>query len=154
LYWGEEMNLEQELTYIQQDIPITSHLGVTIDSFDGNKIIINAPLEDNKNMHGTAFGGSQAAIGILTGWALIYLKLKQLGISNDLVIQKSSYDFKKPVTADFLSSCSFPSEAELSLFIKTLKEKGKARINLKAEIESEKGICGVHEGLYVVFLKS
>lgn len=147
------MNLEQELTYIQKHIPITSHLGVSINSLDDNKIIINAPLEDNKNLHGTAFGGSQAAIGILTGWALIYLKLKQLGISNDLVIQKSSYDFKKPVTADFTSTCCWPSNDELELFISTLKNKGKARISLTAEIESENGICGVHEGLYVVFLK-
>jgi len=147
------INLEQELTYIQQQIPITANLGIEIKSFDGNEIIITAPLAANKNLHGTAFGGSQAAIGILTGWALIYLKLKQLGIDNDLVIQKSEYDFKKPVTADFSYSCAFPSTAILESFIQTLKEKGKARLSLSAEVESEKGICGVHQGLYVVFLK-
>ena len=147
------MDLKQELIYIQQEIPITAHLGIDISSFNGEKIIITAPLELNKNLHGTAFGGSQAAIGILTGWALIYLKLKQLGITNDLVIQKSAYDFKKPVSADFTATCSFPSEDELALFLKTLKEKGKARITLIAEIESELGLCGLHEGLYVVFLK-
>jgi len=150
---GIEMDLEQELIYIQQHIPITAHLGVNISLFDGYNITVTAPLESNKNLHGTAFGGSQAAIGILTGWALIYLKLKQLGINNDLVIQKSTYDFKKPVTADFTATCSFPSEDELALFLKTLKEKGKARITLIAEIESELGQCGLHEGLYVVFLK-
>ena len=147
------INLESELAYIQQHIPITANLGVEIKSFDGNEIIITAPLEENKNLHGTAFGGSQAAIGILTGWALIYLKLKQLGINNDLVIQKSEYDFKKPVTADFISTCAFPSTDELTLFIQTLKEKGKARISLTAHIDSEHGLCGVHQGLYVVFLK-
>jgi len=147
------MDLQQELDYIQQHIPITANLGVEITSFDGDKIIISAPLEANKNLHGTAFGGSQAAIGILTGWALIYLKLKQLGINNDLVIQKSEYDFKKPVTADFTYTCAFPSVAILETFIQTLKEKGKSRISLTAEVESEKGICGVHQGLYVVFLK-
>lgn len=150
---GIEMDLEQELIYIQQHIPITAHLGVNISLFDGYNITVTAPLESNKNLHGTAFGGSQAAIGILTGWALIYLKLKQLGINNDLVIQKSTYDFKKPVTADFTATCSFPSEDELALFLKNLKEKGKARITLIAEIESELGQCGLHEGLYVVFLK-
>ncbi|NQY27190.1 MAG: YiiD C-terminal domain-containing protein [Piscirickettsiaceae bacterium] len=147
------LDLDSELEYIQKNIPITANLGVEIKSFDGNEIIITAPLEANKNLHGTAFGGSQAAIGILTGWALIYLKLKQLGINNDLVIQKSEYDFKKPVTADFTATCAFPSAEELELFITTLKEKGKARLSLTAEIESEKGLCGVHQGLYVVFLK-
>lgn len=147
------MDLEQTLIYIQQHIPITAHLGVKIMSFDGQKIVISAPLEPNKNLHGTAFGGSQAAIGILTGWSLIYLKLKQLGIENDLVIQKSSYDFTKPVTADFTASCQLPSASEFELFIKTLKEKGKARLSLTAEIESEKGVCGIHQGLYVVFVK-
>ena len=147
------LDLDSELEYIQKNIPITANLGVEIKSFDGNEIIITAPLEANKNLHGTAFGGSQAAIGILTGWALIYLKLKQLGINNDLVIQKSEYDFKKPVTADFTATSAFPSAEELELFITTLKEKGKARLSLTAEIESEKGLCGVHQGLYVVFLK-
>ena len=146
-------NLKTELAYIQQHIPITANLGVEIGSFDGDKIVITAPLEANKNLHGTAFGGSQAAIGILTGWALIYLKLKQLDIENDLVIQKSEYDFLKPVTANFTASCAFPNTDVLNEFIQTLKDKGKARISLRAEIESEKGLCGVHQGLYVVFLK-
>jgi len=148
------MDLEQALIYIQQHIPITAHLGVKIQSFDGQQIIISAPLKSNKNLHGTAFGGSQAAIGILTGWALIYLKLKQLGIDNDLVIQKSSYDFTKPVTSDFTATCELPNTAEFDVFIKTLKEKGKARLTLTAEIAAEKGRCGVHEGVYVVFLKA
>lgn len=147
------MNLEQELRSIQQNIPITSYLGVSISSFDGQTINISAPLEANKNLHGTAFGGSQAAIEILTGWALIYLKLKQLGIDNNLVIQKSSYDFTKPVTADFIATCQLPVPSEFELFVKTLKEKGKARLSLTAEIETEKGVCGIHQGLYVVFLK-
>lgn len=148
------MDLEQSLIYIQQHIPITAHLGVKIISFDEQKVIISAPLEANKNLHGTAFGGSQAAIGILTGWALIYLKLKQLGIDNDLVIQKSSYDFTKPVTSDFTASSQLPAPSEFELFIKTLKEKGKARLTLTAEIQSKSGVCGFHQGLYVVFLKS
>lgn len=148
-----DLDLQQTLIYIQQYIPITAHLGVKILSFDGRKVIISAPLELNKNLHGTAFGGSQAAIGILTGWTLIYLKLKQLGINNDLVIQKSSYDFTNPVTSNFTATCQLPKDVEFNLFIKTLKEKGKARLTLTAEIEAEKGICGIHEGLYVVFLK-
>jgi thioesterase domain-containing protein len=78
------MDLEKELIYIQQHIPITAYLGVDISLFDGDKILVTAPLECNKNLHGTAFGGSQAAIGTLTGWALIYLKLKQLRINNEL----------------------------------------------------------------------
>lgn len=148
------MELDQVLTYIQQHIPITRHLGVKIQSFDGQRVIISAPLEENKNLHGTAFGGSQAAIGILTGWSLIYLKLKQLGIENDLVIQKSSYDFTQPVTADFTATCQLPLASEFEFFLKTLKEKGKARLTLTAEIKSEKGVCGIHKGLYVVFLKN
>lgn len=147
------MDINHELRYIQQHIPITANLGVVIRSFDGQKIIISAPLAANKNLHGTAFGGSQAAIGILTGWSLIYLKLKQLGIDNDLVIQKSSYDFIKPVTADFTASCQLPTAAEFELFLDQLREKGKARLSLTVEIESEQGVCGIHQGLYVVFLK-
>lgn len=147
------MDLEQTLVYIQQHIPITAHLGVKIQSFDGQQIVISAPLKSNRNLHGTAFGGSQAAIGILTGWSLIYLKLKQLGIENDLVIQKSNYDFTKPVAADFTATSQLPNTIEFESFIKTLKEKGKARLTLTAKIESENVVCGIHQGVYVVFLR-
>jgi thioesterase domain-containing protein len=147
------MDLKSELNFIRQQIPITSNLGVKITDYDGQKISISAPLSANKNLHGTAFGGSQAAIGILTGWALIYLKLKQLGIPNDLVIQKSSYDFLKPVTADFMAECQLPTRTEFETFLQQLDEKGKARINLVAKLHSETGLCGVHNGLYVIFRK-
>jgi hypothetical protein len=69
------------------------------------------------------------------------------------MIQESAYDFKASVTADFTATWSIPSEDELSLFFNTLKEKGKARITLIAEIESELGQYGRHERLYGVFLK-
>ncbi len=147
------MDLNRELNFIKQQIPITSNLGVKITGFDGQKISISAPLLANKNLHGTAFGGSQAAIGILTGWALIYLKLKQLGIDNDLVIQKSSYDFLKPITADFNAYCQLPTESEFDEFLQQLEEKGKAKLNLTSELTSEKGRCGVHKGLYVIVRK-
>ena len=57
------------------------------------------------------------------------------------------------MTSDFTATCQLPNASEVELFVKTLKEKGKARLTLTAEIETEKGVCGIHQGLYVVFLK-
>jgi thioesterase domain-containing protein len=148
------MNLTEVNSYIHEHIPITSRFGATIESFDGEKVIISAPLKLNLNHRNTAFGGSISALGILSGWTLIFLKLKEKGIKNRLVIQKSSFDFLGPVDDDFQATCTMPKPEIWDKFIKTLTKYGRARITVKSKIESSSGSGGNHEGVYVsVILK-
>ena len=145
------MNIEiQEiLDYIHDHIPITSHLGAFIKQYDDESITIAAPLDLNINHRNSAFGGSLSAIAILSGWALLFVKLKQSGLQNRLVIQHSSFDFQSPATGDFEAVSKFPSSAELDRFIKMFKRKGKARITIKTDVYSGSEICGVNIGVYV-----
>jgi thioesterase domain-containing protein len=143
------MNLSEVTSYIHEHIPLTAHLGAVVDSFDGETVSISAPLKPNLNHRNTAFGGSISALGILSGWTLLFLKLKETGIKNRLVIQKSSFDFQDPIDDNFKASCSLPDNEIWEKFIRTLTKHGRARITVKSTIKSASGIGGEHEGAYV-----
>lgn len=143
------MDLSEITSYIHEHIPLTSHLGAVVDSFDSNSVTISAPLAPNLNHRNTAFGGSISALGILSGWTLLFLKLKESGIKNRLVIQKSSFDFQDPIDEDFCATCTLPDAATWEKFLKTLAKHGRARIAVHSRIESPSGAGGHHEGVYV-----
>ncbi len=129
------MNLPEITAYIHEHIPLTAHLGAAVDAFDGTSVVLSAPLRPNLNHRNTAFGGSISALGILSGWTLLFLKLRELGIRNRLVIQKSSCDFQDPVTDDFKATCNLPDSATWEKFIKTLTRHGRARITVSSKID-------------------
>jgi len=143
------MNLTEITSYIHEHIPLTSHLGARITAYDGRSITISAPLKPNLNHRNTAFGGSISALGILSGWALLFLKLRETNLRNRLVIQKSKFDFDDPIDDDFKATCILPEPEIWDKFIKTLSRHGRARIAVLSKIEDSCGIGGTHEGVYV-----
>jgi thioesterase domain-containing protein len=146
------MDLTEITSYIHDHIPITSHLGAEVESFDGEKVSLSAPLKPNLNHRNTAFGGSLSALGILSGWTLLFLKLKEKEIKNRLVIQKSSFDFFDPVDDDFIATCTLPDPETWEKFLRTLTKRGRARITVNSRIESPSGFAGNHEGVYVAIV--
>ena len=143
------MKLSEITSYLHEHIPLTSHLGAVVESYDGTTVCLWAPLAPNLNHRNTAFGGSISALGILSGWTLIFLKLRETGIRNRLVIQKSSFDFKDPIDNDFNATCTLPDLKTWEKFIQTLTRHGRARITVRSRIENSSGIGGTHTGVYV-----
>jgi thioesterase domain-containing protein len=146
------MNLDEINSYIHEHIPMTSYMGACVESYDGQNVVISVPLAPNLNHRNTAFGGSLAALGILSGWILLFLKLKENGIKNRLVVRKSSYDFTEPIEGDFMATCPMPAAEEWGHFMRTLKRRGRSRITLHSEIRSSSGPAGSHEGVYVALV--
>ena len=143
------MHLSEVNAYIHEHIPMTAAMGAWVESYDGRSVAVSAPLGPNLNHRNTAFGGSLAALGIVSGWVLLFLKLKECGIRNRLVIRKSAFDFLEPIDGDFSAVCSLPPEQEWEEFLHTLKRRGRSRITLQSEISGPSGPAGRHEGVYV-----
>lgn len=143
------IDIEEIQQYIHEHIPITSQLKAFIKHQEPGSISIGAPLAENINHRNSAFGGSLSAIGILSGWALIFVELKRRGLQNQLVIQRSSFEYLEPVTADFEAVSTFPSSIELDRFIKMFQRKGKARITIETKVLCGSTVCGVNAGVYV-----
>jgi len=144
-----EINLQETLDYVHEHIPITVQLGATISAYDGSSLTIAAPLAENLNHRQSAFGGSLSAIAILSGWALLFVKLKELGIHSRLVIQKTEFNFSSPVTADFESVSELPSTEKYDRFLTILNKKGKARLVVESQIICNGEVCGTHTGTFV-----
>ena len=143
------IDLNETIAYIHEQIPITAHMKTAITSYSGDALSIAAPLDANINHCSSAFGGSLSAVAILSGWALLHIKLKELQIETRLVIQKSAFEFLLPVTDAFTAISRMPSEGDYHRFLKIFNKKGMARIAIHSDVLCDNKLCGTHEGIYV-----
>jgi len=132
------------------EIPITGHIGIRVESYDGKRLVLSAPLKPNINHKATAFAGSLNSLVTLAGWGLIWLLLREWNISATTVIQDSACNYRRPVTRDFTATCVKPDEAELAYFARMLREKGRARLELQAEMRENDLVAVSFSGRYVV----
>lgn len=132
---------------LHSKIPITRAMGVKVEDYDGQRLILSAPLAENVNHLGTAFGGSLHALAVLSGYGLLWLELK--GVECHIVIRRSTISYERPVRGALRAICVRPHADVLEEFKKMFHQNGKARIALSATIEDQ-GETAVHfEGLFV-----
>jgi thioesterase domain-containing protein len=128
----------EELFY--DKMPITRALGVRVEEYDGRRLVLTAPLRENVNHLGTAFGGSLHALAVLSGYGLLWLELRDT--ESDIVIRDSSISYDRPVRDDIRAACVRPEEKMLDAFKRQYHQKGLARIVLTASIE-DSGVTAV-----------
>jgi thioesterase domain-containing protein len=135
--------------YLHAHIPITAAMGVTVLSVGAEGIRLSAPLAPNINHRQTVFGGSLATLAILAGWSLVHVRLRTLGVSARIVIQRETVDYTEPATTDFTAFCPAPDEAAWNRFIALLTRRGRGRLPLTATVESAGIVVATFTGEYV-----
>jgi thioesterase domain-containing protein len=90
----------------QNTIPLSQFMQLKISGFDGNELRCEAPIAPNINLHQTMFAGSIYALATLTGWGMLYLQLKALGLHGDQVLADANIKYLKPVAAEPEARCS------------------------------------------------
>lgn len=130
-------------------IPITRAMGVKVEDYGRERLTLSAPLAENINHLGTAFGGSQNALAVLAGYGLLWLELSDTECH--VVIRRSSISYDRPVRGALVrATCSSPGKEVLAEFKRSFQQKGKARVTLSAHIEDSEGKVAVRfEGTYV-----
>ena len=145
------MSQETELeSVLHEEIPLTRAMGVAVLEWSGSALRIGAPLTNNVNHKCTAFGGSLYVMAVLSGWGLLYVLLKQAGLSAHIVIQESHIEYTAPVTNDIVAECRLPADAALARLIKTFERKGRARIELNAVVMQAGEPAVTFKGRYVI----
>ncbi len=139
--------VEQIQELLRTKIPITRAMGVKVEAYDGERLILSAPLEANVNHLGTAFGGSLHALAVLSGYGLLWLELKDAECH--IVIRKSSISYERPVRGELRATCVRPDRQALEEFKQTFQQKGRARIALTATIEDQGETAVRFEGIFV-----
>lgn len=145
----KKMILEQTL---HQEVPLTGHMGVHVRDYDGQELTITAELQPNINIHGTAFGGSLYSICAITCWGLLHLKLEEVGLAAHSVLADAKVSYRYPVKNDIEARCRLPSAAEFDAYIEKVRDEGRARIELTAEVLTEKGTAMRFTAAYSTFI--
>jgi thioesterase domain-containing protein len=90
-----------------------------------------------------------AAIATLSAWTLLYLRLAAAGIEAQLVIQRSTMEYKRPIPGDFDAVCRFADEFAWERFRSTLERRGRARLTLTAHLVHAAQKVASFEGEFV-----
>lgn len=131
-------------------IPITRTMGIGVIEHRRNRVALKAPLGPNINHTGTAFGGSLSTLATLCGWALLHMLLVEQGLDATILIRKGTTTYLAPVHGDFEAICEVADNEILDELLNTLKRKGRAAIELAAEISMEDTPAVRFRGSYVV----
>lgn len=144
----EALRAELEATW-HRDIPLVTALATTIDSYDGTTLIVRAPLQPNRNLHGTAFAGSLYSVCVLTGWGATWLALREHRLEGSIVVATSSIDFRKAVSSDLVCRCQ-PDAAALAAALEQLRRDRRARLDLTCTLDQGAARAVTFTGTYAM----
>ena len=134
---------------IRARIPLTRHLGFSLERHTPGELILHAPLEPNINDKGTFFAGSQAALLALAGWALTTLEADRVAAGADVVAVESSLKHQAPAPFDARLTATAGNEA-LDHFRQRLHDKGRGKLPLAVTLNAPDGeVVTTYEGLYM-----
>lgn len=136
--------------FFENHLPITQFMKMDVESYDGETLILHAPLAPNINDKQTAFGGSLYNAAVMACWGMAYLKTLEANIECNQVVTKGCIEYKAPVTGDIRAICTAPSQKVIDQFIDHFKHKGRSRITLNAVIECSGKTAVEFEGTYAI----
>jgi thioesterase domain-containing protein len=124
------------------DIPMARAMQLKLQTYDGNRLTLGAPLEPNINDKGCAFGGSLVSLMTLAGWGLVVLKLRDLGRDCDVYVQDSTVRYLAPVWADFVANARLADGESWDEFDTALKTRGRGRVIVECNVPTgERDAC-------------
>jgi thioesterase domain-containing protein len=134
-----------------REIPIVAAMGMVAERYDGESLTVRAPLEPNRNVHGTTFAGSLYSACVLTGWGGIWLALRERGQTGVIYATDSTIQYRKGVLGEVMCRCALDSVARAAL--DQLPAAGRASLELTCTIESNNKLAVNFTGRYVVHAK-
>ncbi|KAF7598067.1 MAG: thioesterase [Candidatus Dactylopiibacterium carminicum] len=135
--------------YLHTHIPLSAAMQVMVQHASADMVELQAPLEPNVNHRGTAFGGSIATLATLAGWSLLRIRLDGMEPLPHLVIQHQEMHFSAPIIGPLLTRARFPAGTDWAAFLAMLENRGRARLQLTAEVLSGTQPAARMEGLFV-----
>ena len=143
------MPVDHTERYLHVNIPLSAAMGVRVRVATPHEVVLWAPIAPNINHNRTVFGGSGAVLATLSAWTLLHLRLQHAGIHGQLVIQRSSMEYERPIPGDFEAACRFADESAWNRFRVTYERRGRARLTLAADLRHDAQSMGSFSGDFV-----
>lgn len=151
------MSLEealQELREYCRGMPPVAAMQVEVEGMRGDALRLTAPLSANVNDKGNAFGGSLTSLMTVAGWGLVTLKLRVAGLKAEVYVADSQIRYLAPLYGDLVAEAVFAEGQAWDLFVDTLVQRGRARIQVDARVLlPEGGLATTLSGRYVAIAK-
>jgi thioesterase domain-containing protein len=128
------------MQFLRERIPLSTAMAIEVVAADPDGVTLGAPLEPNINHRDTVFGGSAAAVAILSAWGLLFLRLRDEYPDATIVIQRHMMRHLRPITGAFTSSSFLAEPGAWDRFVTTYRRRKMARISVKASLR-----CGGEE---------
>lgn len=133
-------------------IPISAHMGIAVESYDGNSLVLSAPLSNNINHQQSGFGGSLFSVAALAGWGILQLKINEMALTCDTVIADGSVSYTRAVFEDFTCRIDLPDD--WPEFAAHLKDRRRASLMLTPTVFAGGAAAMTLSGKYAVRQKS
>lgn len=117
-----------------QSMPPVVAMAPRIEGFDGHKLRLSAPLSLHLNDKGCAFGGSMVSLMTLASWSLVSLQVEAAGIDAATYVADSQVRYLHPVYEDLRITAEVAPSGGWDAFIKTLRQRRRARTSLVARL--------------------
>ena len=135
-------------------MPPVAALGLRVVAGQHGAVRLVAPLQLHVNDKGCAFGGSLGSLLTLAAWGLLQVGLEDAGIDADLYVADSQLRFLAPLFADLQAEARLAPGSDWEAFTATLRSRGRARIEVVAEVPlPDGGTATTFTGRYVAILR-
>ena len=138
---------------IHEEFPLARHIGIEVESATDDRLVLSAPFEPNANHNGTAFGGSQFCIAVLTGWAWATRYLAARQVAADAVIQESAIRYLAPARGPLRAILQSPPPEAVEKFRRMLRRAGRGRIRLNVDLQDGATLVTEFHGAFAVSIR-
>lgn len=118
---------------LHREVPLSRHMGVVPHAYDGDELTLQADLQPNINIHGTAFGGSLYSLAALCGWSLLRLRLEDASLSAEIMLGSARIDYHKPVRSKLIARAACES-VKFEAFESRVKNGNRAGIEVPVSL--------------------
>ena len=125
--------------FLHAKIPLSRAMGLHVAESNARRLVFEAPLENNINHLGTAFGGSLHTLPTLVCYAGLWTLLREAGFDGHVVVKRSQANYRSPVKGRLRSIWERPPAKAVKEFVHDLTRHKKARMDLTAIVEGTLG---------------
>jgi thioesterase domain-containing protein len=138
---------------IHDEFLLARHIGIEVEFAADDCLVLSAPFEPNANHNGTAFGGSQFCVAVLTGWAWATRYLAARQMAADAVIQESTIRYLAPACGPLRAILQPPPPEAIEKLRKMLRRAGRGRVRLNVDVHSGATLVTQFRGVFAVSIR-
>jgi thioesterase domain-containing protein len=128
-------------------IPPSEKMGLRLMRYSGPQLETRAPYGGNINAHDSMFAGSSYSLAVLTGWGMVWLMTRELGLEVDIILAKGEIHHRKPITED---ATALVEKSRMHGSLLPLIEGKRSRMKLEVSIHSGGALAAEFHGVFML----